>query len=259
MSRLDPALAAALAELARTRQLLVASDYDGVLAPIVPHPDRAFPLPPGIAALESLATLPRTTAALVSGRSRASLAALARVSDRVQLVGSHGSELADGHVPLDADQSALHQRVAASLQKLTRDRAGVWLETKPVSLAVHTRPAPPEVGAAVRAAVLAGPGSWPGIHVTTGKEVVELAVVGTHKGTALAALRSRAGATGVLFLGDDVTDENGFAVLRDGDVGVKVGPGGTHARFRVPDPPAAVQVLEQLLAARSAATAPPAP
>jgi len=258
MSPLDPALAAALAELARTRQLLVASDYDGVLAPIAVRPADARPLPAGIAALDRLATLPRTTAALVSGRSRADLAGLAGASDRVQLIGSHGSEPADGPVPLDADQSALHQRVTATLQELTRDRPGVWLETKPVSLAVHTRPAPPEVGATVRAAVLAGPGSWPGIHVTTGKEIVELAVVAVTKGTAVENLRARTAATATLYVGDDITDENAFAVLRGPDLGVKVGPGQTRARFRVPDPPAAVAVLEAVLAARAAATGEPA-
>jgi trehalose 6-phosphate phosphatase len=167
----------------------------------------------------------------------------------VQLVGSHGSELSD-QVELAPRQAALRERVEAALREVVRDRPGVWLESKPVSLAVHTRPAPAEVGAAVRAAAQAGPGSWPGVYVTTGKEIVELAVVRTDKGTALAALRARSGADAVLFLGDDVTDENAFAVLRDGDVGVKVGPGETRAGFRVPDPEAAVRVLELVLASR---------
>jgi trehalose-phosphatase len=253
-----PGLRAALAELGRTPALLVASDYDGVLAPIVTDPARAYPLPAAIAALGQLAWLPGTTVALVSGRSRADLAALVRpagaagLPEQVLLVGSHGSELTD-QARLEPDQAALHARIAAALRAIVQDRPGVWLETKPVSLAVHTRPAPAEVGAAVRAAALAGPGRWPGVQVTTGKEIVELSVAVAHKGTALAALRTRTGAGGVLFLGDDVTDENAFAVLKDSDVGVKVGPGRTRARFRVPDPPAAVQVLELLYATRAPA------
>jgi len=255
---LDPALAAALAGLARVPRLLVGTDYDGVLAPIVTDPARAYPLPGGIAVLGRLAARPGTTVAVLSGRTRADLATLIRpaggpaLPEEVLLVGSHGSELA-GDAELTQEQSALRARLAAALQRIVQDQPGVWLESKPVSLAVHTRPAPPEVGAAVREAALAGPGTWPGVQVTTGKEIVELAVVGTHKGTALAALRSRTGAGAVLFLGDDVTDENAFAVLLPTDAGVKIGPGPTRAGFRVPDPPAAVEVLESLLAARTAA------
>lgn len=247
MGTVEPGLRAALAELARTPRLLVASDYDGVLAPFAPDPSRAYPLPAGITALGALAGLPGTAVALVSGRSRDDLAAMTggALPAEVQLVGSHGSELAGG-VQLDSAQEALRVRVAAALQEVVADQPGVWVETKPVSLAVHTRPAPAEVGAAVREAALAGPGSWPGVQVTTGKEIVELSVATTHKGTAVRALRARSGATAVLFLGDDVTDENAFAVLREPDVGVKVGPGETRARFRVPDPPTAVRVLELL-------------
>lgn len=255
MAGVEAALRAALARLARLPRLLVASDYDGVLAPIVTDPALAHPLPAGTAALARLADLPGTTVALVSGRSRDDLARLTsgQLPAAVQLVGSHGSELAgDGELRLDPEQVALRDRVAAALAELIRERPGVWLEDKPVSLVVHTRPAPPEVGAAVRAAALAGPGSWPGVHVTTGKEVVELSVAAADKGVAVRALREAAAADAVLFLGDDVTDENAFAVLSGPDVGVKIGAGDTAARFRVPDPPAAIRALELLLADRSA-------
>lgn len=251
LTGVEPDLRAALAGLARAPRLLVASDYDGVLAPIVADPARAYPLPAATAALRRLAALPGTTVALISGRSRDDLAALIRgqLPAEVQLVGSHGSELA-GQVRLDPDQVTLRERVAQALAEIIKERPGVWLEDKPVSLAVHTRPAPPEVGAAVRAAALAGPGGWPGVHVMTGKEVVELAVAAADKGAAVRVLRRRAAADAVLFLGDDVTDENAFAVLSDQDVGVKIGPGETAARFRVPDPPAAVRVLQLLREAR---------
>lgn len=253
-SEVAPELRAALARLARLPRLLVASDYDGVLAPIVADPALAYPLPAGTTALGRLAGLPGTTVALVSGRSRADLARLTRgrLPAAVELVGSHGSELAGSHVRLDPDQVALRDRLAGALAEIIKEQPGVWVEDKPVSLAMHTRPAPPEVGTAVRAAVLAGPGSWPGVHVTTGKEVVELAVAAADKGVAVRALREAAGADAVLFLGDDVTDENAFAVLSGPDVGVKIGPGDTTARFRVPDPPAAVRALQLLLADRSA-------
>lgn len=238
-------LRAALARLAALPRLVVASDYDGVLAPIVTDPSRAHPLPGAVAVLDELAGLPDTTAALVSGRARRDLAALAQPPDRVLLVGSHGSELA-GAVELTPAQAELHARIEAELQELLRDYPGVRLETKPTAVVVHTRTASPEATAAVQAAVHAGPAAWPGVHAANGKEIVELAVVTTHKGTAVEALRERASADAVLFLGDDVTDENAFAVLRGDDVGVKVGPGETRAGFRVADPKAAVRVLQLL-------------
>jgi trehalose-6-phosphatase len=55
--------------------------------------------------------------------------------------------------------------------------------------------------------------------------VIELAVVSTHKGDALDTMRKRFGASAVLFLGDDVTDEDAFKTLAGPDVGVKVGDG----------------------------------
>lgn len=244
-------LRAALARLAGLPRLLVASDYDGVLSPIVREPSKAYPLPGAMAVLDRLAALPDTTVALVSGRARRDLATVSGAPDRVLLVGSHGSEFADG-VELTPAQAELHTRVEASLRALLRDHPEVWLETKPTTVVVHTRTAPAEVKAAAQAAVRAGPATWPGVHATDGKEVIELAVVTTHKGSAVEALRGRAGADAVLFLGDDVTDENAFAVLGDQDVGIKVGPGETRAGFRVDDPQAAVRVLRLLLDFRSA-------
>ena len=60
---------------------------------------------------------------------------------------------------------------------------------------------------------------------TAGKAVLEFAVISTDKGEAVDILREQTASTAVVFLGDDVTDEKAFARMRDGDVGVKVGPG----------------------------------
>ena len=51
----------------------------------------------------------------------------------------------------------------------------------------------------------------------------------------------------MLFLGEDVTDEDAFAWLGDGDVGVEMGPGSTLARYRVDDPEAVVGLLTAAL------------
>lgn len=243
----DPALATALARVASAPRLLVASDYDGVLAPIVTDPSQAVPLPGSIAALTALAALPQTAVALVSGRALADLAALSGAPPELTLVGSHGAEFGDGFAtPLGEAQLALHRRLHTALEELVDGQPGVWLETKPASVVVHTRTAPRDVAAKVTGAVNAGPATWPGVHPTLGKEVVELAVSGADKGTAIDALREQVAADSVVYLGDDVTDENAFARLRADDVGVKVGPGETLARYRLADPPAVVNALTAL-------------
>ena len=70
---LDPALESALRELARVPTLLVALDFDGVLAPIVEQPDQARPLPDSLSALRRLVGAQGLHVALVSGRSLSDL------------------------------------------------------------------------------------------------------------------------------------------------------------------------------------------
>ncbi|HET6212544.1 MAG TPA: trehalose-phosphatase, partial [Micromonosporaceae bacterium] len=247
----DGDLRAAVLRLSRAPQLLVACDYDGTLAPIVEDPENAAPLPEAIAALRALAALPQTTVAVISGRALRDLAMLSRLPSEVNLVGSHGSEFDVGFVrTLAPELQELRSRLFDELADLVRGKAGVRLESKPASVAVHTRGADRAVTAEVVAAVLAGPAAWEGVHVTAGKEVVELSVVGTHKGYAVDQLRLQASANAVLYLGDDVTDENAFKHLHGADVGIKIGDGDTAARHRVPDPESAIRILGYLLELR---------
>jgi trehalose-phosphatase len=129
------------------------------------------------------------------------------------------------------------------------------LEHKPTAAVLHTRRADRPIAAAATRAALEGPARWEGVHPIAGKEVVELAVTDVTKGSALRLLRARTGPAsgGVLYIGDDVTDERAFAVLDDdaGDVTVKVGEGDTAARHRIADPPAVARLLQAIVALRS--------
>lgn len=240
----DP-LREAIARLSAVETLLIASDYDGVLAPIVNDPAKAFPLPAAIDAMQELATLPRTSIALLSGRALVDLARLSGLGGEALLVGTHGVEFDDGFA-IPPEAAALRASLLDELRPMVAAVPGATLEEKIASVAVHVRNADSDAGEQLLAAVANGPGSRAGVHSTAGKKVLELAVVETSKGTALDVLRERTGADAVLFAGDDVTDEKGFAVLRPGDVGVKVGPGETAAEYRVDSPEQIVGVFALL-------------
>ena len=234
LESLDPALLRAVAELARKPRLLVACDYDGTLAPITADPLFVPPLPEAVTALRSLASLPETIAAVISGRALRELAAMSRLPAEVHLVGSHGSEFDIGFVhALDSKARVLRRSLVAVLRRLTSDAEGVILEVKPASVAVHVRQADPKVAAQVLAKIKEGPGAWEGVQVTDGDAVLELSAIRTDKGEALDMLRHSSSATAALFVGDDVSAEEVFGRLSGPDLGIKVGKGDTQARYRI--------------------------
>jgi trehalose 6-phosphate phosphatase len=238
-------------DLARTPVLLVCCDYDGTLAPIVEDPARAFPLGEAVNALRALASLPSTTAAVVSGRALRDLAALSRLPAEIHLVGSHGSEFdLDFAQDLREEQKRLLDDLAESVQALLLDHPGAHLEVKPASIAIHVRKLEDVHGDQLIEQVAKEFGAHPEILIRHGKRVVELSVVHSDKAEAVRLLRHRLGATAVVFVGDDLTDESVFVDLSGPDLGVKVGDGETAASERVADPHAVSVLLAQLLTER---------
>jgi trehalose-phosphatase len=251
MSATDAALENRIRELARSAVLLVGCDFDGTIAPLVDDPARATGNPDSLRALRLLAGLPHTHVAVVSGRSLRDLALLSRLPSEVHLVGSHGSEF-DVGISIDLDDAARERLadVSRELDKLAQRHDGIGLEVKPASIALHYRTADRETASAVVDAVLKGPASREGVYVKHGKMVVELSVVHANKGDSIRRLRQEVGASAVVFLGDDVTDEDVFATLAGPDLGIKVGDGDTHAAQRIADTDQVAQVLAKLYEAR---------
>lgn len=232
-------------------RLLVASDYDGTIAPIVSDPAKAYPHRESVSALRALAGLTATTAAVISGRALRDLAALSRLPVEVQLIGSHGSEFDVGFVhAIDNDAKQLLQEVQNSLTHIAENNPGAAVELKPASVALHVRNASPEVGRRALQQARQGPASWVGVQVTEGKAVIELAVIQTDKGAALDIIRHQEGASAAVFFGDDVTDEKAFARLSGPDVGIKVGDGDSLAGYRVTSTEEVAKALAYLLEER---------
>ncbi|WP_029663062.1 trehalose-phosphatase [Cellulomonas sp. KRMCY2] len=256
----DPTLDAALGALADHVRgggtALVALDFDGALAPLGDDPAASRALPSAVRAIAALAANPGIHLALVSGRTIDDLADKAEVPDGTVLVGSHGAERglwADGGLQrsdlvLDDASSALRARIGAELDAAVgQTSGGARVEHKPASVVLHTRTATPQEAARLTAHALAV-GDRDGVDTMRGKDVVELSVLQVTKGDALADLRRDLAVGVLLYAGDDVTDERAFAALRPDDVTIRVGPGPTAARFRVPDPHGLAAALTRLAA-----------
>ncbi len=257
-----------LQRLATSAELIVACDFDGTLAPIVPRPEQARILDRAQRALQVLHRAPGVRVIVLSGRSLDSLHATGLDTSGWVVSGSHGAELllpdgaaiagAAGSEALDGVLSpitedertrldALHRRLA----RLFAREPGVRIETKPFGIAVHTRQVRDEERSDELLEAAARTGEQAGFEVREGKRVRESSLRQSDKGSTLRAIRDQLPGAPVLFLGDDVTDEDVFRSLEVDDLGIKVGHGSTAATERVPDPEAAAAVLARLAELRT--------
>ena len=244
---IDTALGNALDRVSGLAPLLVASDYDGVLSPIVPNPAAAVPDQTALQALRELGRLSSTHAVAISGRSLAALRAFIGDSEEITLIGTHGAEHSDAVI--DGEIQARVRELQAMLAAVAKQHPGAVVETKPIGAAFHYRHVmrPLEAAAAARAVATAS-----GARTISGKMVVESLFGDANKGDAVRRLVADLEPAAVVYLGDDTTDEDAFAVLRSDDVGIKVGPGETMAGYRVAEQSLVAAVLQRLLDQRVA-------
>ena len=250
--------------------LLVLLDIDGTLAPIAPRPEDAKVPPETRRTVAALAAREGVHVALVTGRAAADGRRMVAVG-RTWVVGNHGAEVIgpEGETTVDPALVPYQQplaQAARALQQLVAPIQGVIVENKVWSLSVHYRLADPGVGPRLRATVDEVAEKL-GLAVTSGKMVVEVrAPVKVDKGTAVLALAKRLGAldpaASLMFIGDDVTDEDAFRLLRaraPRAVTVRVAEHletPTAAEFVVRDPAAVRETLEWVLRLRGAASFP---
>ena len=250
-----------LVALRRERgRMLVALDFDGTLSPIVRRPDEAALLDGVAGPLRRLVHRTDTVGAIVSGRG------LADVRERVGLegmyyAGNHGFEIEGPgvdrvHPAAERARPALEAGLAG-LRSALAGEPGTEVEDKHWTLSVHYRRAE-RAGAVARVrAAVDEHCRRPGLRVTEGKKIFEVRPdVDWHKGRATEfLLRVVAGqddpALSVLpaiFIGDDRTDEDAFAVVRDRGGGIVVGdpPADTRAVAWLRGPGEVAELIQAL-------------
>lgn len=229
-----------LHELRNSGTVALFLDFDGTLVDLAATPD-AIHVPDGLAhALEALGTRHRGAMAVVSGRALDNLAEHLGAF-QFAVAGSHGAEVrgASGET-IGAKPTMLLAAVQDAVDLFARDNAEVSIERKAYGLALHYRAAP-HLEDSVRgfAAELAAAYD---LQIKQGKAVCELMQSRGGKDRAVSLLMQRplfAGAHPV-FIGDDVTDEDGFEeVVRRGGTAIVVGErDSAAAQFRLADPAA---------------------
>lgn len=252
-----PALmpANAFAQLAERSRLLLCLDYDGVLSEIVAEPSRAFPAP-GIR--ETLARLAeassRLTIAIVTGRRVAEVRRLLGTSRGLIFSGLHGLEIArrDGTsyvAPAALACSRELDRIRDWLVLHVPPQQGFRIEDKGVAVGLHYRAVQPRIARMIAERfeefVAA---NAPRLKVMHLKMLVEAVPEAASKADAVTALQETVTPPHVTaFVGDDATDEDAFAALGAGDVGILVGRARpSRARYRLPSVAAVAAELRNL-------------
>lgn len=209
-------------------------DVDGTLLDIAPRPELVR-VPADLPyLLEALARRHEGALALISGRTLADLDRLFRPW-RGAAAGMHGAERrrADGS-GVEAGESTADRSAAAALARLrpqlgavARHWPGAWIEDKGRTLALHYRAIPAREAEIRDAVARLAEGESEVLRLIAGKMIVELQPRHRNKGAVISAFLAEPPFRGrcAVFVGDDTTDEDGFAEInRRCGLSIRVGP-----------------------------------
>ncbi len=199
--------------------VMLGFDYDGTLAPIVSDPARAEMRESTRRLLEALARA--YPCVVISGRARADVERRVGGLGLREAIGNHGIE------PWQASREIADdvRRWRPRLEERLRTHSGIWIEDKAYSLAIHYRRS--RAKKAARSAILGAIESLGDVRVIGGKQVINvLPADAPHKGIALEHARDRLRCDTAVYVGDDETDEDVFALDQPGRLlTIRVGRG----------------------------------
>jgi trehalose 6-phosphate phosphatase len=225
--------------------VLLGFDFDGTLAPIVDRPAQASLRDATRALLGVLCGL--YPAVVISGRAQADVFRKVRGTGVREVIGNHGVQRWNTAPPQDRRV----ERWRALLEDVVRTHKGVTVEDKGFSIAVHYRSSREKRKA--RAVILRAADTLTGARVTCGKQVINVRPAdAVHKGIALERARARLGCDTAIYVGDDETDEDVFALDRPGRLlTIRVGPSrASAAAYCVRDQLAVDRLLRALISFR---------
>lgn len=245
-----------LISILRSKKPALFVDYDGTLTPIVQNPADAFLSEKTKRLLEEARK--RFPVGIISGRDLNDL--MGRVGiEGIAYAGSHGLEIAFTNGDRKQLVNEFHkcqsevEATEIELRLLTKSFSGAIIERKRFGVALHYRGVAAERiedllrlfdGIASRHQLL---------RRSEGKMVVELSGTGADKGTAISEIMTHEGISEEthlpIFIGDDLTDEDGFKILKNVGIGVIVGyvPKLTDAEYYLRDQEEVSEFLEKLV------------
>jgi trehalose 6-phosphate phosphatase len=198
-------------------------DFDGTLVELAERPDSVHVDARLVKLVEQLHERLEGRVALISGRSAARVRALLRAD--VLIVGSHGMEfMARDGTPAPIEKPAALVEVEQAMSRLAGSNPGTLVEVKPLGVALHFRRCPSAEAACVSLA--SSLAEMHDLDLQPGKMMIEVRAPGGDKGTAIRILMREPDMAGTrpVFMGDDLTDEPGFAAAAElGGTGILVG------------------------------------
>ncbi|MEM7442523.1 MAG: trehalose-phosphatase [Pseudomonadota bacterium] len=213
-------------------------DIDGTLIDIAATPDTVLVAPNLPDLLIRLHARLDGAVALVTGRKLDDIDHLFGTLP-LAAAGQHGLEQrnADGKITRHRVDSGLMAGIASRLSEFASTHPGIQVEDKGLTVALHYRNAPSAEHQArlwVKETMRDADGE---LSLHDGKMVLEIKPNGIDKGTAVRDLMTRPPffARSPIYIGDDVTDEDGFRAANSlGGTSILVGERETtEARFRI--------------------------
>ncbi len=223
--------------VANSQNPVLLLDYDGTLAPFTTERDKAFPYPGVTDLLKSIQSDTKTRLVIISGRAIEGLLPLLNLTPAPEIWGSHGLErrLPDGTFQSTPLQKKQKEGIQALKDWITKQNLQKYSESKPGGVAFHWRGTDKGTSGMIKALVH---NTWDnnidryGLAVNEFDGGIEVRLAGISKADAVNDIVAHTQTDdAIAFLGDDMTDEDGFQALKSRGVSVLVRPEfrNTHA------------------------------
>lgn len=243
--------------LGESERVLLCTDFDGTLVTFTGIPSETQ-LPNRMRKLlTNLAGLNELHLAIISGRRFQELSKLVPV-EGVTLAGNHGLKIRfrDGTVYEPEIGEDLKKTIALlnkDIQERFGDKEGIIIENKSFGLALHYRQYDGNEGKIKDEFYeIWKDHNFSALEVIEGEKLLEVRPANWNKGDAVQLLQEKwAGRLTTIYLGDDTTDEDAFRVLQNQNFSFPILVSrdenkGTHAQYRLKDPSAVGDFLEDL-------------